>query len=146
MKWSTKVFFENCEDLLLEKIGRLEKRKARSAEVDAVVDTGAVMMLLPQDLVEALGLEKKDKAIVTWPMRRTNDPSKARISLSPLSETEIRACDKIKMTFWLRRFWSETRSEERGRLGRLSDERRRRSPKSARQSGIYILSQALMVE
>jgi len=59
------VFLENYEDLLLKKIGKLGRKKVRSARVEAVADTGAVMMLLSEDLVEGLGLEKKDKAIVT---------------------------------------------------------------------------------
>ena len=37
----------------------------RQVELDALVDTGAVMVLLPQDIVEALGLGKIDRAIVT---------------------------------------------------------------------------------
>jgi len=31
---------------------------SRTAEVDAVIDTGATMLVLPQDLVEQLGLRK----------------------------------------------------------------------------------------
>lgn len=34
-------------------------------EVDAVVDTGAAMMLLPQDLTESLGLDVAGRTIVT---------------------------------------------------------------------------------
>ena len=45
--------------------GRLKKEEMRRVELEALVDTGAVMVLLPQDVVEALGLKKIDKAIVT---------------------------------------------------------------------------------
>ena len=37
----------------------------RRVEIDALVDTGAVMTLLPQDVVEALGLPIDGKVIVT---------------------------------------------------------------------------------
>ena len=45
--------------------GMLGGKKVRTAAVDAIVDTGAVMILLPQDVVEKLGLAKLGKAIVT---------------------------------------------------------------------------------
>lgn len=60
-----KVRLENDGDLFVFKQGRIPKKKIRTEEIDAIVDTGAVMMLLPQDLVERLGLEIFDKAIVT---------------------------------------------------------------------------------
>ena len=60
----TRVRLENSADLSLEKQGTLAADKVRGVEIDAVVDTGAVMMLLPQDLVEKLGLPVYDKVIV----------------------------------------------------------------------------------
>lgn len=60
-----KVRLENVRDLLLKEEGKLGKRKVRSADIEAVIDTGAVMMLLPQDLVESLGLDVAGKTIVT---------------------------------------------------------------------------------
>jgi len=44
---------------------KLAKRKIRTIEVDAIVDTGAVMMLLPKEAVEKLGLVVFDKTIVS---------------------------------------------------------------------------------
>lgn len=40
------------------------RRKPRVVEIDAIVDTGAVMMLLPQEIVDELRLEPKGKSIV----------------------------------------------------------------------------------
>ncbi|MEW6557145.1 MAG: aspartyl protease family protein [Elusimicrobiota bacterium] len=60
-----KVRLENEVDLFLYEENKIVKKKVRSAEVDALVDTGAVMVLLPQDLVEKLGLRKFGKAIIT---------------------------------------------------------------------------------
>ncbi len=60
-----KVRFENDRDMALHEEGGLSKRKVRKASVEAVIDTGAVMMLLPRDLVEALGLKFLGKTVVT---------------------------------------------------------------------------------
>lgn len=60
-----KVKLENNGDLFLREVGKLGKQKIRAEEVDAMVDTGAVMMLLSQDLVKRIGLGKLGKAIVT---------------------------------------------------------------------------------
>jgi len=60
-----KIRLENARDLIFKEENRLGKQKVRSADIEAVVDTGAVMMLLPQDLVENLGLEMAGKTIVT---------------------------------------------------------------------------------
>ena len=58
------VLLVNEGDLLLSKMGRMQKSDVRSLKINALVDTGAVMILLPQDVVETLGLEKVEKAIV----------------------------------------------------------------------------------
>lgn len=55
---------ENDRDLLLKEAGHLGRRRPRSAEVEAVVDTGAVVSLLSQDLVEALGLRRRERTVV----------------------------------------------------------------------------------
>lgn len=60
----TKVRLENNNDKALFKARKITKRKVRALEVEALVDTGAVMMLLPQDLVEDLGLEITGRQIV----------------------------------------------------------------------------------
>ena len=59
-----KVRFENDMDARLCGAGKLAKKRVRTAAVEAVVDTGAVMLLLPQELVEKPGLEVFDKTIV----------------------------------------------------------------------------------
>ncbi|MBU2575451.1 MAG: retroviral-like aspartic protease family protein [Elusimicrobia bacterium] len=60
-----KVKLENNGDLFLREVGKLGGQTIRAEEVEALVDTGAVMMLLPQDLVERLGLGILGRAIVT---------------------------------------------------------------------------------
>jgi predicted aspartyl protease len=59
------LLLENQRDRILAEVGQLEPRAVRRLELDALVDTGAVMLLLPQDVVEALGLPLDGKIIVT---------------------------------------------------------------------------------
>ncbi len=61
----TTIELRNRRDLWLAELGQLPAAQVRSVSVDALVDTGAVMILLPQDLVERLGLPRPKKAIVT---------------------------------------------------------------------------------
>ena len=59
-----RMFLENEGDLYLHDRRKLSRKKVRKAEIEAVVDTGAVMMLLPQELVEQLGLRRAGKVVV----------------------------------------------------------------------------------
>ena len=79
-----KVRFENVMDVELCTRGRLAKRKVRTAMVEAVVDTGAVMLLLPQELVEKLGLKIFDKTTVTLA-----DESRIRLDIADGLMVEI---------------------------------------------------------
>ena len=58
------VRLENEGDILLREAGKFGRRKTRSLDIDAVVDTGAVMTLLPQEAVEALGVETRGSIVV----------------------------------------------------------------------------------
>lgn len=49
----------------------------RRAQVDGIVDTGAVMLVLPQNIVERLGLETLRTAIVTYADERRDERSVA---------------------------------------------------------------------
>jgi clan AA aspartic protease len=60
-----RLLLENQRDRILADVGQLEAHAVRRLELDALVDTGAVMLLLPQDVVEALGLPLDGKIIVT---------------------------------------------------------------------------------
>ncbi len=55
---------ENEGDLYLFNRRKLSRKKVRRADVDAVVDTGAVLMLLPLELVENLGLPRLGRVVV----------------------------------------------------------------------------------
>lgn len=61
---TTEVFLQNALDVGNWEAGKLAKNKIRTAKIKAVVDTGAVMVLLPQELVELLGLRIVEKVTV----------------------------------------------------------------------------------
>ncbi len=44
-----------------------QKSNIRRSTIDAIVDTGAVTLVLPQNVVERLGLEQRGTAFVTYP-------------------------------------------------------------------------------
>ncbi len=60
------VELENFGDREAVVRGSLSADQVRSQRFDVVVDSGAVMLVLPQDLVEALGLRILRKAIVAY--------------------------------------------------------------------------------
>lgn len=60
-----KLLLENQRDRILAQEGHIPPSAVRQLELDALVDTGAVMVLLPQDAVEVLGLPLDGKIIVT---------------------------------------------------------------------------------
>jgi clan AA aspartic protease len=59
------VLLQSEADLSLLASGRLTAAQVRSEEAEAVVDTGAVMCLLPRESVERLGLRPLHKMLVT---------------------------------------------------------------------------------
>lgn len=60
-----KVQLENNNDIALFEAGVIKKNQMRKEVIDALVDTGAVEVLLPQDLVAHLGLKLYYKVTVT---------------------------------------------------------------------------------
>lgn len=58
------VALENGGDREVARRGMLDAKAVRRVEAELVVDTGAVLVLLPQDMVEALGLVHFDKVVV----------------------------------------------------------------------------------
>jgi len=64
---------ENAVDRELLRLQLVKEEQLRSVTVRALVDTGTVMLVLPQDLVEALGLREMGKAIVTYADERKEE-------------------------------------------------------------------------
>lgn len=67
------VELENPGDRALAEHGHREDSQVRKSSVDAVVDTGAVMLVLPQNVVERLGLETQRTVVVTYADERREE-------------------------------------------------------------------------
>ncbi len=67
------LLLENAIDRGMFRRKKLKEKEVRKARVKAVVDTGAVMLVLPQDLVEELGLEELRKVVVTYADERKEE-------------------------------------------------------------------------
>jgi clan AA aspartic protease len=67
------VELANYDDRAVASRGLLSEDQVRSQHVQMVVDSGAVMSALPQDLVEHLGLRTLRKAIVTYADERKEE-------------------------------------------------------------------------
>jgi len=57
---------ENYADRVLAEQGLISETKVRRAKVKVLTDTGATLLVLPEDLVEALGLKRMGRIIVTY--------------------------------------------------------------------------------
>ena len=75
----TAVQLENAIDRALQRRGALPERQVRQLTVQAVVDTGAVMLVLPQDVVHKLGLTEQRTVLVRYADERTEERRVAEI-------------------------------------------------------------------
>ena len=57
---------ENTEDRGVVRRGLSDESTIRRATVDGLVDTGAVMLMLPEDVVSRLGLQTQSEVLVTY--------------------------------------------------------------------------------
>lgn len=60
------ITLENAGDRVVFERGYGEESAIRRSSIDAIVDTGAVMLMLPQNVVERLGLETRRTVIVSY--------------------------------------------------------------------------------
>ncbi len=67
------IELENALDRERLHLGEISAERVRSARVQTLADSGAVMLVLPQDLVEVLGLREVGKAIVTYADERKEE-------------------------------------------------------------------------
>jgi predicted aspartyl protease len=56
----------NNDDMAMAKRGLLDDSKVRRLQINGVVDSGATRLVLPEKVVEQLGLEAKDKVKVRY--------------------------------------------------------------------------------
>ena len=69
----TRLELENAADREIARLGLREESSVRHASVDGVVDTGAAMLMLPQNVVERLGLPIHDTVIVSYADERKEE-------------------------------------------------------------------------
>ncbi len=67
------IKLENFVDRYMFEEGKLPEEKIRMDIATALVDTGSTLLVLPQDLVEKLGLKKIKRAIVTYADERKEE-------------------------------------------------------------------------
>lgn len=73
----SKVLLRNFASVIAAERGYIKEGDIQSARLDMVVDTGAVMILLPQDVVEKLNLKISGKVVVTYADERKEERSVA---------------------------------------------------------------------
>lgn len=74
----SKVLLRNFASVIAAEKGYIQKSDIQSLKLDMVVDTGAVMILLPQDIVEKLDLKISGKVVVTYADERKEERLVAR--------------------------------------------------------------------
>ncbi|MEW6750762.1 MAG: retroviral-like aspartic protease family protein [Candidatus Latescibacterota bacterium] len=73
------VELENAFDRERARLDQIREEEVRCVRVPTLVDSGAVMLVLPQDLVEALNLREVGKAIVTYADERKEERALAGV-------------------------------------------------------------------
>ena len=69
------IGLENAVDRGVFERGLLQESEIRSCRLQALVDTGAVMLMLPQDVVDELGLQVRRTVIVSYADERKEERS-----------------------------------------------------------------------
>jgi predicted aspartyl protease len=77
-KVMTKMKIWNYEDEVRAKYGYITSEDVRMKEVEALVDTGATLLVLPENLVQELGLSLSGKVSVTYANGRKGKRKLAR--------------------------------------------------------------------
>ena len=73
--------------------GGCEESEVRQSTIDGIVDTGAVTLVLPQNVVERLGLEQQGTAFVTYAdERREERPLAGPVSVQIGNRSMITNC------------------------------------------------------
>jgi clan AA aspartic protease len=83
---------ENYADIVLSKNGYIPKDSVRKEKVKVLADTGATMLILPEDLVDTLGLERFGKVIIIYADGRKEEKDTAGVLLVKVGKRSMR-CD-----------------------------------------------------
>jgi clan AA aspartic protease len=89
-RFSVDLELANNEDMILASAGHMDSTKVRRARIPAVVDTGAVSLVLPKSVVEQLGLTPAGTVKVRYAdQRRARRPKVKNVWLKLLGREEI---------------------------------------------------------
>jgi clan AA aspartic protease len=81
-----KIELENYVDRFLADEGKIKNGEIRKVTIDALVDTGATMLVLPQEVVERLGLKVSRKVIVTYADARKDEREVAGVVIIKIGD------------------------------------------------------------
>ena len=70
---NAEIVLENPGDRVLAEHGYAQDDDVRRSTIEAIVDTGAAMLVLPQNVVERLGLEQRRTVVVTYADERKEE-------------------------------------------------------------------------
>ncbi|MEW5767116.1 MAG: retropepsin-like aspartic protease [bacterium] len=73
------LWLENTFDRERYLNGELLEEQIRAVEIKALVDSGATMLMLPQEVVERLGLRMRGKVIVSYADERKEERPRAGV-------------------------------------------------------------------
>lgn len=85
------IELENYVDRYLADEGKIKKKDIRKVTIEALVDTGATMLILPQEVVERLGLKASRKVIVTYADGRRDERDVAGVAVIKIGERHTNA-------------------------------------------------------
>ena len=81
-----KIELENYVDRVLADEAKIKNGEVRKVTIDALVDTGATLMLLPQEIVELLGLKVSRKVIVSYADNRKDERDVAGVAIIKIGD------------------------------------------------------------
>ena len=88
-----KILLQNDGDIFAANAGYIKKEEIREITTEGLVDSGAVMLIIPQDLVEKLGLENTRRVVVTYADDRKEErPVAGRVRISITDRFMITEC------------------------------------------------------
>ncbi len=70
---NAEIVLENPGDRVLAEHGYAQDSDVRCSTIEAIVDTGAAMLVLPQNVVERLGLAQRRTVVVTYADERKEE-------------------------------------------------------------------------
>ena len=70
---NAEITLENADDRAYVRRGDRDESEVRHTTIDGIVDTGAVTLVLPQNVVERLGLPQQGTAFVTYADERRDE-------------------------------------------------------------------------